>query len=105
MDKASSHTARSSQRYYSQKLDETGIHIIPFNRVPVKSLDTSPMDFCGFGLLKQGLASRRPITVKGLWKICQEVWADIPVPVLQCSLLQWNLRCRAVVHVHGQHIE
>ncbi|KAJ9580574.1 hypothetical protein L9F63_024247 [Diploptera punctata] len=105
MDKASSHTARSSQRYYSRKLDETGIHTIPFNRVPVKSPDNSPMDVCGIGLLKRGLASRRPTTMKGLWKVCQEVWAGIPVSVLQRSLLQWKLRCRTIFHAHGRHIE
>ena len=105
MDKASSHTARSSLRYYSRKSNETGLHVIPFSDIPVKSPDASPMDFCAFGLLKQGLASKRPTTVEGLWKACQQVWDNIPLPVLQRSLLQWKLRCRAIVHARGHHIE
>lgn len=105
MDKASSHTARSSQDYYHRKAVETGVNVIPFKRIPVKSPDASPMDFCGFGLLKQRLASRRPTTIEGLWKVCQEEWANIPLPVLRRSLLQWKLRCRDIVQAHGFHIE
>lgn len=105
MDKASSHTARSSVAYYERKFEETGIKVIPFSHVPVKSPDCSPMDFCGFGLLKRGLSSRRPTTVEGLWKVCQEVWYDIPLVTLRKSLMQWKLRCRAIVKANGKYIE
>ena len=105
MDKAYSHTARSSPDFYHRKAVETGVNVIPFKRIPVKSPDASPMDFCGFGLLKQRLASRRTTTIEGLWKVCQEEWANIPLPVLRRSLLQWKLRCRAIVQARGYHIE
>lgn len=105
MDKASSHTARSSLAYYQQKANETGINIIPFSTVPVKSPDASPMDYCGFGLLKRGLATRRPKTVDGLWKLTKRVWNEIPMESLRRSLLQWKLRCRAIVRRRGNHIE
>ena len=105
MDKASSHTARSSQSFYARKAEETGIRVIPFSSIPVKSPDASPMDYCGFGLLKQALARRRPRTLQGLRKVATAVWRDIPLPILRSSLLQWKLRCRAIVRARGRHIE
>jgi hypothetical protein len=105
MDKASSHTSRSSMSWYAQMEAETQIHVIPFSHIPVKSPDASPMDFCGFGLLKRGIASRRPKTIEGLWKVCNEIWQGIPLTVLRKSLLQWKLRCRAIVRNRGFHIE
>lgn len=104
-DKASSHTARSTVNYLQQMETETGISAIPYSDIPVKSPDASPMDFCGFGLLKRGLGDRRPRTLDGLWKACQQVWNAIPLPVLQRSLLQWKLRCRAIARLHGHHVE
>ena len=105
MDKASSHTSKSSRAYYQKMENETKIRVIPFSSIPVKSPDASPMDFCGFGLLKRGLGKRRPKTIEGLWKVCKEVWEDIPQVALRKSLLQWKLRCRAIVHNRGLHIE
>ena len=105
MDKASSHTARSSRQYYDIKKQETGIDVVPFSSIPVKSPDCSPMDFCGFGLLKKRLAKRRPTTTAGLWKTCVEEWNAIPDETLRKSLLQWKLRCRAIVRNRGFHIE
>lgn len=104
-DKASSHTAKSTTAYLTQMARETGIRTIPFSSIPVKSPDASPMDFCGFGLLKQGLGNKRPRTVEGLWKACKQVWDSIPQRVLSQSLLQWKLRCRAIARMGGKHIE
>lgn len=105
MDKASSHTSRSTQNFLKQMETDTGIRAIPFHDIPVKSPDASPMDFCGFGLLKRALSSRRVTTLGGLWKACREEWEKIPLPVLRRSLLQWKLRCRAIARTHGHHIE
>jgi hypothetical protein len=104
-DKASSHTAKSTIAFFQRMEVETGIHTIPFHDIPVKSPDASPMDYCGFGLLKRRLGSRRPRTLAGLWKTCQEEWDRIPLPTLQRSLMQWKLRCRAIVREAGGHIE
>lgn len=104
-DKASSHTARTTQDYCRRMQEQTGIQTIPYSEIPVKSPDASPMDFCGFGLLKSGLGKQRPRTLDGLWKTCKRVWNAIPLPVLQRSLLQWKLRCRAIARCHGYQIE
>lgn len=104
-DKASSHTAKSTVAYMKRMAEQTKIRAIPFSSVPVKSPDASPMDFCGFGLLKRALGNRRPRTIPGLWKACQEEWNALPLVTLQRSLLQWKLRCRAIARMHGHQIE
>ncbi|PSN41355.1 hypothetical protein C0J52_10375 [Blattella germanica] len=88
MDKASSHTAKLSQRFYRQMRDETGIKVIPISLIPVKSPDASPMDFCDFYLVKRGLSSRRPRTIEGLWKVCRHTWQDISTALLRRRLLK-----------------
>ena len=75
---------------------ETGISFIPFSDILTKSPDL--MDFCGFGLLKQAL--RKPTTLDGLWKTCQQCWQEIPM-----DTLSWKYRCRLVVESQGFHIE
>ena len=104
-DKASSHTSASTRHFLGEMERETGIHSIPFSDIPVKSPDASPMDFCAFGLLKRALGSRRPRTLTGLWKVCQEEWNKLDTLVLRRSLLHWKLRCRAIVHERGRQIE
>lgn len=104
-DKASSHTSRSTATHLATLEQETGIRSIPFTDIPVKSPDASPMDFCAFGLLKRALGSRRPRSLGGLWKACKEEWAAIDMNSLRLSLLQWKLRCRAIVHNQGHQIE
>lgn len=104
-DKAPSHTSRSTAIFLSNLCDETKINVIPFKSIPVKSPDASPMDFCVFGLLKRALGKRRPSTVDGLWKICQEEWNNLDPIALQRGLLSWKLRCRAIAKSQGYPIE
>ena len=104
-DKASSHTSRSTTQYSAQLSEETGINIIPFSAVPVKSPDAAPMDFCAFGLLQQALTRCRPSTLDGLWKVCEREWDRIDLAILRRSLLSWKLRCRAIVKNKGYQIE
>ena len=104
-DKASSHTSRSTRLFLQHMADETGIRAIPFTDIPVKSPDASPMDFCAFGLLKRALSHRRPRTIEGLWKACQEEWLRLDMTTLRASLLQWKLRCRAIAKMQGHQIE
>ncbi|KAJ4427951.1 hypothetical protein ANN_23963 [Periplaneta americana] len=53
MVKASNHTAESSLLFYRQMETETGMNMIPF---------------CGFGLPKRDLSSRRPKTTEASGK-------------------------------------
>ena len=104
-DKASSHTSKTTRSFMNRMQNETGINAIPFEDIPVKSPDASPMDFCAFGLLKRALGKRRPRTLDGLWKACKEEWEQMDMSSLQRSLLQWKLRCRAIVKQAGYQIE
>jgi len=52
-DNVSSHTAKTTKKYMRVMEGETGIHAILFSSIPVKSPDASPMDYCGFGVLKR----------------------------------------------------
>ena len=104
-DKASSHTSQSTIRFCQEMKRKTGINTIPFSSIPVKSPDASPMDFCAFGLLKRALGDRRPTTLDGLWKICQEEWSALDLVVLRRSLLSWKVRCRTIVKNQGHQIE
>ena len=50
-----------------------GISYIVRKDIPVKSPDTAPLNFYGFGYLKQRLATRRPKTlIWGIWKFLQQ---------------------------------
>ena len=53
------------------KIDQS-LECIPFQPIPSKSADVSPMDFCAFGLLKRALSKRKPTTIDELWKVEEE---------------------------------
>ncbi|UYV82957.1 CAPN1 [Cordylochernes scorpioides] len=71
-DKASSHTSNKTQQFLQEMKDTLGLNFIRNSDIPVKSPDASPLDFYGFGMLKQRLFNRRPKTEAGLWKAAQE---------------------------------
>lgn len=96
-----SHTSGVTLRFLERMVQETEIYAIPFSNIPVKSPDASPMDFCAFVLWK------------GHWKktssynrcpvgICEE-WRQMDKAIQRKSLLQWKLRCRAIVNMKGHH--
>ena len=85
MYKASSHQSKSTTVYLAKKESETGIKCIPFDEIPVKSSDASPIDFCVVGLLKQALGKQHPKTLNGLWKTFQEEWSKIDMTVLRSA--------------------
>jgi DNA-binding Lrp family transcriptional regulator len=58
-DKASSHTSIKTSEYAADLKARTGISIIDNSLIPVKSPDASPLDFFGFGYLKQVIFTRR----------------------------------------------
>ena len=67
-DAASSHTARFTQQYAADLQARTGITLIANTDIPVKPPDGSPIDFFGFGYLKQQIYKRRASRIPGLWK-------------------------------------
>jgi hypothetical protein len=104
-DKASSHTSHSTTLFLENAKEEFGINYVPNNRIPIKSPDVAPMDYCVFGLLKYALGKRRPTTLDGLWKAVCEEWDRLDLAILRRCLLSWKIRCRAVVKRRGLQIE
>ena len=104
-DAASSHTAKFTQAYAADLKRRTGMTIISNKDIPVKSPDISPMDFYGFGVLKQRLKHRRARTVPGLWKVMNSEWNQIGVETCRKVFGSWKRRLRAVAKLNGEHIE
>ncbi|GBM50355.1 hypothetical protein AVEN_208960-1 [Araneus ventricosus] len=73
-DKATSHTAKGTTAFLEEMKTETGILYIPFQHIPPKSPDVSPMGYCAFGLLKRALSNRKPTTIDGsfTWKVAEK---------------------------------
>ena len=104
-DKASSHTADLTIEYLEQMKDELGISYLNKHDIPVKCPDGSPLDFFGFGYLKQQLYLRRATTLDGVWKISQEVWLKIDQDLIKRVYDSWKRRLRAIAAKNGLQIE
>ena len=104
-DAAPSHTSKRTVEYAAGLKARTGITIIPNEEIPVKSPDTSPLDFYGFGALKQRLQHRHVKTTQGLWKVLNDDWAKVTPETCVKVFSAWKRRLRLVKDKYGQHIE
>ncbi|UYV79266.1 UBR3 [Cordylochernes scorpioides] len=104
-DKASSHTSNKTQQFIQEMKDTLGLNFIRNSDIPVKSPDASPLDFYGFGMLKQRLFNRRPKTEAGLWKAAQEEWSNVSLSKVKEVFAAWKVRCREIAKKKGKHIE
>ncbi|UYV79436.1 USP24 [Cordylochernes scorpioides] len=104
-DKASSHTSNKTQQFLQEMKDTLGLNFIRNSDIPVKSPDASPLDFYGFGMLKQRLFNRRAKTEAGLWKAAQEEWSNVSLSKVKEVFAAWKVRCREIAKKKGKHIE
>ncbi|UYV70385.1 hypothetical protein LAZ67_7002806 [Cordylochernes scorpioides] len=104
-DKASFHTSNKTQQFLQEMKDTLGLNFIRNSDIPVKSPDASPLDFYGFGMLKQRLFNRRPKTEAGLWKAAQEEWSNVSLSKVKEVFAAWKVRCREIAKKKGKHIE
>jgi hypothetical protein len=104
-DKASSHTSIKTSEYAADLKARTGISIIDNSLIPVKSPDASPLDFFGFGYIKQKLFLRRARTLGGLWKVCRQKWSKISLEMVRNVFDSWKRRLRTISRNSGQHVE
>ena len=104
-DAASSHTAKKTDAYAKELKQKLGITIIAKKSIPVKSSDTSPMDFFAFGLIKQRLHLRRASTLNGVWKLLKQEWSKISLQQVSRVFGAWKRRLRLVSQMSGGHIE
>jgi len=104
-DQASSHMSKETAAYAAGLKSRLGITILDKSEIPVKSPDISPMDFFGFGFMKQRLFSRKPKTLEGLWKVIKEDWSKVTPQMVLNVMKSWKRRCRLVKTTKGGHIE
>jgi len=104
-DKATSHTANFTTRYLEQLEREIGIQYLKKQDIPVKAPDGSPLDFFGFGYLKQQLSNRRARTLDGVWKLAQDEWSKIDIEMIKKVFNSWKRRLRLISAKNGEHIE
>lgn len=104
-DKASSHTAALTQAYARDLEARTGVKIIKNSEIPVKSPDTSPLDFFGFKYLKRRAWRRRPRTSMGLCRVLKDEWMKLDPARVTRVFKNWKLRMKMVVREKGNHIE
>jgi len=104
-DAASSHTAKFTEAYSAKLKAENGVTLIRKQDIPVKSPDASPMDFFGFGLLKQRLFRNKVKTMTGLWKVLKEEWGKVTQETVNKVMDSWKLRCRHIYQGSGEHVE
>ncbi|OXA63018.1 hypothetical protein Fcan01_00539 [Folsomia candida] len=104
-DAASSHTAKFTQQYAQDLKRRTGMTLISNSEIPIKSPDTSPMDFFGFGYLKQQLFKRKASTMAGVWKVLNEEWDLVSPEMCEKVFGSWKRRLRLVAQKHGEHME
>ena len=103
-DKASSHTADHTMDYLRQMKEELGINYLEKQEIPVKSPDASPLDFFGFGYIKQKLYMSNASTLERFWKLAQ-VRDGIELSMVQDVFASWKRRCRMVTARDSKHIE
>ncbi len=104
-DKASSHTSIKTSEYAADLKARTGISIIDNSLIPVKSPDASPLDFFGFGYLKQQLFLRRARILDDLWKTCRQEWSKISLEMVRNVFDSWKRRLHTISRNGRQHIE
>lgn len=104
-DKATSHTSVLTRNYLQELNEKYGIRFIEKEDIPVKGCDISPLDFFGFGFIKQQLKMTRARTLAGVWKKCRTIWSQVSPETCKNVFDAWKRRCRAVYRNDGRQVE
>ena len=104
-DKASSHTSKFAKLYLDQQKKKLKINYIPKENIPVKGADISPLDFFGFGFLKQKANACKATTLDGVWKFWRRTWSEVTPEMCTNVFQNWKLRLGHVYRRNGAHIE
>lgn len=104
-DKAPSHVSNFTTKFLIDMEKKYGISYIFKDEIPVKGADIAPMDFFGFGTVKQELRQFKGKSEECVWKNCQSIWNGIDANTCANVLRSWKQRCRLVAKEQGGHIE
>lgn len=104
-DKSPVHVSKFTQDFMDQITMEYGIKFISKDDIPVKGADCAPLDFFGFGYLKQKVNKTGPKNLDQLWNELEKSWLHISPETCNKVYGAWKRRCRAIVERQGSHIE
>lgn len=104
-DKSSVRVSEFATLYMELMTLKYGIKFITKPDIPVKGADCSPLDFFGFGYLKQQLESCQVGGLNQLWKKAKKVWDGIPSETCAKVFESWKKRCRVIYEEQGSHVE
>ena len=104
-DKSRSHTASFTVAELDRLRSKYGITFQNPRDIPVKGADISPMDFFGFGYLKQKSASSKAKSLEGLCKVWQRLWSKVTPKKCLDVFRNWKKRLPLVIENDGAHIE
>ena len=104
-DKASSHTCNLTTAYLKKLKSELKISFINKKDIPVKGADICPLDFFGFGYLKQKQNKCKAKTLTGVWKYFQRRWSLVTHETCMKVFQNWKARLHLVNQKNGEHTE
>lgn len=104
-DAAPSHVSNYTTKFMEKLTESSKVTFISKEDIPVKSPDASPLDFFGFGYLKQKLGVRNPKTLDGLRRAASEVWREIDAKMILNVFDSWHRRLLQIEYREGNHIE
>ena len=104
-DKASTHTSDYTTKYLENLQTKIGITFIRKKNIPVKGADISPLDFYGFGYVKQQAKRNHASSLKELWDSWNQIWSEITPEMCTKVFRSWKIRLLNVYRKDGGHIE
>lgn len=104
-DKSPVHVSNFTTMYTDLMTERYGITFINKDNIPVKGADCSPLDFFGFGYLKNKIRKSSFKSLDALWRRCQVEWSrDTPDTCVRV-FRSWKKRCRMINERQGSHVE
>ena len=91
--------------YLDQHRTKIGIKFLRKKDIPVKGANISPLDFFGFGYVKQRAKQSNASTLNELWDFWNQVWSEITPEICTKVFRSWKLRLLNVYRKDGGHIE
>jgi len=104
-DKASSHTSIFTTSYLDVQRSKYGLNFLDKQDIPVRGADISPMDFFGFGFLKQKFEKTNSKTLRGLWVKSKRIWSTVTPEMCMKVLRSWKISLNMVYKKDGGHVE
>src|SRR5207245_99795 len=95
-DPAPAHISQETANFTEEVKSRTVVTIISKAHIPVKCPDGAPMDFFGFGYLKQHLNRKRCSTLDGLWKAAWTTWSSIDPSMVGKVFTSWKRHLRMI---------